>query len=78
MKTRLVATLWLGLGALGLVLLWAAVLFRPSWAHWAGLAFTATPFAAASVEFLADARRDPGSAVAVVGLIVLFCIAWLV
>jgi len=77
MSSRASAALWLGLGALGLAFLWVAVLFRPLWTAQAGLAFTAVPFAAAAAEFLPAARRDPGSAVAAVGLVVLFCIAWL-
>jgi hypothetical protein len=77
MSTRVIAWLWLGLGALGLALLWTAVLFRPAWMPWAGAVFTATPFAAALAECLWSARRDPGSAVAAVGLVVLLCIAWL-
>ena len=77
MSTRVVARLWLGLGAAGLLLLWVALLFRPLWLSWAGVAFIAVPFAASVLEFMPGARKDPGSAVAALGLVVLFWIAWL-
>jgi hypothetical protein len=77
MNARTASGLWLGLGAAGLAILWTAVLFRPAWLIWAGGAFTAVPFAAAAIEFVPRARKDPATAVAALGLILLFSIAWL-
>lgn len=78
MNSKSVARLWLGLGAASLLLLWVAVLFRPSWIGWATVVFTGAPFAAAAIDLWPRWRSDLWSAVAALGLCVLFCIAWMI
>jgi len=77
MSNKAVARLWLGLGACALTALWGTVLFRPAWTEWAGFGFTSVPFVAAAIELWPRLRNDFWSAVAAMGLWVLFFMAWL-
>jgi len=78
MSNKNAARLWLGLGTASLLLLWVAVLFRPAWTDWAKVLFTGAPFVAAAIDLWPRWRTDPWSAVAALGLCVLFCIAWII
>ena len=78
MSTRGAARLWLGLGTVSLAFLWVAVLFFPAWIGRAGVLFMGAPFAAAILDLGLRWREDIWSAVAVTGLCVLFCMAWLI
>ena len=68
--------LWLVAGALALALLWFAVLTRAIWLPRAGAAFLALPFVAAAAMTWPGQSKSRVSAVAVVGLGMLFCLAW--
>lgn len=78
MSARSVAYLWLGLGTATLLFLLATVLFRPAWTGVAGILFTGAPFAAAAIELWPRWRNDLWSAIAALGLGVLFFMAWMI
>jgi hypothetical protein len=78
MSSKSAARLWLWLGTASLLILWAAILFRPARTGWAGVLFTGAPFVAAAIDLWPRWRKDPWSAVAALGLFVLFCMAWMI
>jgi hypothetical protein len=76
MNDRTASWLWLGLGISALALLWIAVLLYPAWIRWVRVVYMSTPFVAAAVDLLPRWRKDAASAIAAVGLGVLFLMAW--
>ena len=76
MSNRSASRVWFALGLTTLIGLWVAIAQQPAAVSAAGFAFLFSPIVAAATTHRSFFRSDPVSALCVLGLAVLFCVAW--